>query len=446
MPNGEYTKERVVQGSQGKDTPDIDSFRVPFNYHIWRSKTWEENVAQAVTYIMEHDMSLLIKYYKQQANIESFVFDGRYLIDRVPKDGGWLIMPRSRKRTYDDYIIVFRNNHLYEYYKEIIYDTHNFKIPIFNHITRDDTIEILHFKEVDNSYYHLTVDPEITDYLPAGLRYDNFLLFGNSPSGKQFYDKFSVESGVQYPIQFAYRNNFNNGKYTGTDIKLEDSYYEGKSINMCSKRQFRHMYYNIFYDRTSVNLDPTFRFCHNESNYMIFKNWLLLTQDDWELHTMTNESPSKYISIEFKDTLVEGDVIEIFYLPMPYDEIDISNDIDSAQWMTNKDILISMDHLGYSFDKDLFMISVDGWKINYNNIQNINNHRCRITTDTIAETSVMPYPTGRNFVPPSIYLYRFLQPDKLLSKLYSYSDKWSDAVDGLSVSDYTNLLTKLTQS
>lgn len=446
VPNGEYVKERVVQGSQGTPTPDIDSFRIPFNYHIWRSKTWAENVAQAVAYIMEHDMSLLIKYYKQQSHIESYVFDGEYLINRVPKDGGWLVMPRSRRRNYDDYIIVFRNNHLYEYYKEIIYDTHNFKIPIFNHVTRDDKIEILHFKEVDNAYYHLIVDPEVADYLPEGLRYDNFLLFGNSPTGKQFYDKFSVESGVQYPIEFAYKNNFENGKYTGTNIKLTDPYYEGKSINMCSKRQFRHMYYNIFYDRTTVNLDPTFRFCHNKSNYMIFKNWLLLTQDDWDLHTMTNESPSKYISIEFKDTLKEGDVIEIFYLPMSYDEIDITNDIDVAQWNANKDIFISMDHLGYSFDKDLFMIAVDGWKINHHNIQNISNHRCRITTDNIVETSEMPYPIGRNEVIPSIYLYRFLQPDKLLSKIYSYSDKWSDAIDGLSVQDYTNLLTKLTKS
>ena len=80
IPNGKYTKERVVQGSQGKETPDIDDFRIPFNYHIWRSKTWPENVAHAVSYIMEHDMSLLIKYYKQQSHIESYVFDGEYLI------------------------------------------------------------------------------------------------------------------------------------------------------------------------------------------------------------------------------------------------------------------------------------------------------------------------------------------------------------------------------
>ena len=41
-----------------------------------------------------------------------------------------------------------------------------------------------------------------------------------------------------------------------------------------------------------------------------------------------------------------------------------------------------------------------------------------------------------------MYLYRFLQPDQLLSKLYSYSDNWSDATDALSVKDYETLLTK----
>ena len=149
--------------------------------------------------------------------------------------------------------MVFSNHHLYEYYKEIQYDTHNFKIPIFNHVGRDDIIEIVHFKEVDNRYYHLTVSSDKrSDYLPAGLRYDNFLLFGNSPSGKQFYDRFSVERGVQYDIEFAYRNNFDTttGKYINTDLKLKDEYYLDKPINIASKRQFRHMYYNIFYDRT----------------------------------------------------------------------------------------------------------------------------------------------------------------------------------------------------
>ena len=204
------------------------------------------------------------------------------------------------------------------------------------------------------------------------------------------------------------------------------------------------MYYNIFYDRTSVNLDPTFRFCHDENKFMIFKNWLLLTQDDWDLKYPTNESPSKYISIEFKDTLHEGDVIEIFYLPVSYDEIDISEDIiNRSFYIETGDIDIDPNKLGYQYDKDLFMISIGGWKINPYYIQNINNHRLRITdVNKIEESNNMPYPKSDLITG---YLYRFIQPDQLLNKLYSYSDKWSDAVDGLTPQQYEQLLTKFTK-
>lgn len=451
IPNGDYTKtERIKQAKNNTDSV-TDDFAAPFNYHMWRNKTWEQNVAQAVAYIMQYDMSLLVQYYKEQSHIQSYTFDGEYLINRVPKDGGWLIMPRSRRNSYDDYIMVFRNHHLYEYYKEIQYDTHNFKIPIFNHVGRDDVIEIVHFKEVDNRYYHLTVSSDKqSDYLPEGLRYDNFLLFGNSPSGKQFYDRFSVERGVQYDVEFAYKNNFDKttGKYINTDIKLEDEYYIDKPINIASKRQFRHMYYNIFYERDEVNLDPSFRFCHDKSKYMIFKNWDLLLQDDWDLIIPTNETPAMYITLKFDEKLQEGDEIEIFYLPMSYDEIYIGDEIDWDKYREVGDINIDMSSLGYQFDKDLFWLAYDGKKINYSIIENINNHRCRLTADPLVLDPELPTDTDGSWPPTTrdlsknVYLYRFLQPDQLLSKLYSYSDNWSDATDSLSIKDYETLLTK----
>ena len=39
-----------------------------------------------------------------------------------------------------------------------------------------------------------------------------------------------------------------------------------------------------------------------------------------------------------------------------------------------------------------------------------------------------------------------MQPDKLLGKLFSYSDTWSNAVDSLTINDYTTLLTRVTKS
>lgn len=439
--NGSLVKDEVVAGTKGQSTEMIDNFRPPFDFKLYRSKTWAENVAQAVEYIMSYDMSLLVKYYKQMSGIQSYVFKGDYLRDRVPKDGGWLIMPRSRKSKYDDFIMVFKNNELYEYYKEIEYDSHNFKIPIFNHVDKTDIIEIVHFKEVDNSYYSLTITDDKVDYLPEGLRYDNFLLFGNSPTGKQYYDTFSVENSTQYDIDFAYKNNFNNGKYVSTQFKIKDEYYKGKSINICSKRQFRYMYYNIFYDRSSINLSPDFRFCHDKSKYMVFKNDIILPRDEWNLNVMTNESPHKYISITFADELCEGDRIDIFYLPMSYDEVDITGDIDMDQLGANGDILISNNHLGYSFDKDLFMIGLNGLKLNYQWIENIDNHRFRIKVEEMMGGDAETY----GIIELKWYLYRFMQPDKLLNKLFSYSDKWSDAVDALTPEEYAKLLVQKTK-
>jgi hypothetical protein len=417
------TSIKVTTSTTGSVGSAIGDFRVPFNFTMKRSKTYSENVAHAVNYIMQYDMSLLVQYYKDQSYIKSYVFDGEYLINRVPKDGGWLIMPRSRKNSYDDYIIVFRNNHLYEYYKDIEYDSHNFKIPIFNHVERGDKIEILHFKEVDNSFYSLTVTDSKTDYIPEGLRYDNFLLFGNSPSGDSVYNTFSVENNIQYDIDFSYKNNFNSAnRYTGTDIKLGDDYYYYKSINMCSKRQFRFMYYNIFYNRDTINLSPDFRFCHDKTKYMIFKNNLLLIDEDWDLVYMTSENRTNYVSIKFTDTLIEGDCINVLYLPMSYDVIDITNNIDWTLYNSVGDICINMDHLGYQYDKDLFMLAINRYKVNYQNIENIDNHRCRVIVDPTEGTS----DEGSQ---KEVLLYRFMQPDQLLGKLFSYSDKWSDAVD-----------------
>lgn len=457
IPNGSVVKDTIIEHAveeqlniKDKNNPsigykhDINKFIVPFNYKMYRDKSYPDNVANAVDYIMSYDMSLLIQYYKDQSHIKSYVYSGKYLIDRVPADGGWLIMPRHRKQKYDDYIMVFRNNHLYEYYKEIQYNTHYFKIPIFNHVGRDDVIEIVHFKEVDNSFYHLTISEDKKDYIPEGLRYDNFLLFANSPSGKQYYDKFNIENSIQYDVGFEYKNTHENGKYKYTEFKLSDPYYMDKEINICSKRQFRHMYYNIFYDRDTVNLDPTFKFCHDKTKYMIFLNWRLLTRDDWDLNIMTNESPKKYISITTKYEMKAGDKLEIFYLPMSFDEIDISEDIDRDLYNKVGDIQINTERLGYCFDKDLYMLAINGNKINYSIIENIDNHRCRLTEDPLYDDPELPVITTRSDLRLDTILYRFLQPDKLLSKLYSYSDRWSDAVDSLSPADYEKLLVEKT--
>lgn len=451
LQNEEEVLNESLFEAMGLQETSTQRFDIPFDFKLYRSKTWSENIAQAVEYIMRYDMSLLIQYYKEESMISSTVYTGSDIMHRASYYGGWLTMPRQHRKNSDDFIMVFRNDHLYEFYKEIQYEPRWFKIPIFGHVNREDKIEIVHFRNVDNSYYSLNIADRTIDYIPENLRNDNFLLFSNCPSGKEFYTNFSVESSVQYDVDFSYRNIYDGSKYTGTEFKITDPYYKGKDLNISSKNQFRYMYYNIFSDRNEVNLSPDFRFCHEKNRYMIFLNWMILPQEKWELNIMTNESPKQYISILFRDQLHIGDRIDIFYLPTAYDEVDITADIDWDMYNLNRDIIISNDKLGYSFDKDLFMISIDGHKINHSAIQNINNHRFRLYRDMMHvlddeadDHASWPHDNKvsiKRDIPFNIKLYRFLQPDKLLSKLFSYSDMWSDAVDSMTPKEYKELLT-----
>lgn len=437
IPNGvDIYDYRIDEATGAKNHTEISNFLPPFQFKLSKNKTYDTNIAQAVEYIMGYDMSLLIDFYKESSDMKSYTFTGAQLIDRVAKDGGWLVLPRSRKDGYDDCIIVFKNCQLYEFYNDIIVEGRSFKIPIFEHIAKTDVVEILHFRKVNNSYHTFTVSDKM-DYLPEGLRYDNFLLFGNSPSNNEVYIPFNVETSVQYGIDFEYKNSFfNNGKYQGTEIKLSDPYYNDKVINICSKRQFQYMFYNIMYDKDSVNLAPQFKFCHQKNHYMVFKNGRRLCNYEYDLNIPTLESPSKYISMKFATTLVNGDKIDIFYLPSSYEEIHtgtnmkLSNDVAKIQ--------LNMEDLGYPFDKDLFMVFTDGNKLNYNFIDNVNIHTIDILVKELAATGDTTYDT----IPETTCVLKFMQEDELLNKLFSYSDQWTTATDALTNQQYINLLTK----
>lgn len=430
VPNQEVTLNNAVDKAISTPKSGMEALYTPFNFKMYRNKSYEENIANAVAYIMKYDSSLLIKYWKEMAQTKSYTFNGEYLINRVPKDGGWLVIPRARKSKLDDYIMVFRNNRLYEYYREIDYTDCYFKIPIFNHVERDDTIEVLHFKEVDNAYYTLTVSKDKEDYLPENLRYDNFLLFGNSPSTDINYIPFDVETSVQYDIAYDYKNTFENGKYKSTAFKLDDEFYYGKEINICSKRQFHFMYYNIFSPKKKVNLSPHFRFCHDKSKYMIFRNGLRVDNSDWTLNIMTNEVQEKYISVTFNYNLDEGDLIEIFYLPMNITEVAQAS-IKSLD-ITNGMTVANLDELEIPFDKDLYFIEINGHKINYDSISNVSKDRFLI--DPAALKDVVE---NNQY---NVKINTYMRKDVLLSKLYSYTDLWSNTLNDISNINYKLLI------
>ena len=427
LPNQEQVDEDAVKRSQGLSADTyIDNFQRQFDFKLSRDKTYARNIAEATRYILTYNMQLLIDYYKDQANFKSYNYTGAELYKLVPEQGGYLKIPRQRKNGLDDFVIVFHNDKLYHYYKEIEYENRFFKIPIFNHVAREDHIEILHFRNIDNTYYSLTVTKDEPDYIANFLRHDNFLLFGNSPSGKEIYDNFNVEDNIQYPLDFEYKNNWNGDKYINTEIKLDDEYYYGKKINIVSKRQFRYMYYHVQEDTNTFDLNPGFRFCRNENQYLVFVDGIKLINDEFGLESMTEENQNRMMKIVTTNMVKKDSYIHIIYIPDAYNEILIDN---YESEVLNGDINLDTSELDYPFDKDLFMISIDGQKIVNANIQNVSSHRVRLTH--------MDGPFNQ------ICINSFMKPDALLKEVFSYGDTWSRAVDTLSKEDYIKLFKKI---
>ena len=266
----------------------------------------------------------------------------------------------------------------------------------------------------------------MTDYIAKYLRHDNFLLFGNSPSGKDIYDIFNVENNIQYELGFEYKNNWRNNKYISTQIKLDDEYYYGKQINIVSKRQFRHMYYHVQEETNTFYLNPEFRFCRNQNQYLVFVDGIKLLNDEFALNYMTNTNQITRMNIVTDNVLAPGSYINIIYIPDAYNELLIEN---YESEIGNGDINLDTSELDYPFDKDLFLISIDGKKILNSNIQNVSSHRVRLTHID------GPF--------KQICINSFMKPDALLKEVFSYGDTWSRAVDSLSKEDYIKLFKEI---
>ena len=427
IPDQENTRGNIIDEAVNGVSVPTQNFMVPFDFKYTFDKTYLQNISEATRYILTYKMQLLIDFYRDQSNIKYYTFDGERVLTLASNNGGYLVMPRQKTDGLFDYIMVFLNDHLYRYQHEVEYESRVFKIPIFDHVTFGDKLEIVHFKRVFNEYSTLTVTNGELDYIQSELRYDNFLLFGNSYSGKGVYDTFDVTSTVQYHIDFDYKNNYNQyGKYTSTEIQLMDPYYYDKEINICSKRQFHQMYYSIIDDEahTVFDLEPEFRFCHNTNQYMIFVNEKKLNSDEWSLHVTGEENDIDHSYIEVVNPLYKDDIIHIFYIPESYEEIIMDNHSD-----VYGDIVMDVSNLEYPFDKELFIIFLDGRKVLVDDIQNISSNRIKIKNNV---------PLNSN-----ICICKYLNPVEVLQKVFSYSDIWTKSVDSLTDVDYDALFNRI---
>lgn len=424
-------------------TPPKSIFSSPFDFKLYREKSYERNVANAVEYIMGYDINLLMQYYKDKSNFRTYTYTGEDLIKRAANERkpGWIFLSRSRKSSLDDYVMVFVDGKLYEYNHQIEYSGHEFAVPIFDHVKHNSLVEILHFRNVNNETQTLTVDNEIDDYLDSNLRYGNFMLFGHSAPETEFNSSPSyvndpnLESGaIMYDLEFDFKNNFDkNDRYMSTSIKLANPYYYGKKISIASKRQFRYMYYTVPENwNRKVNLTAGFRFCHEKNHYMVFidSNYYC---SDFDLNVAITETELNwnYLTFPPKSDANPGSRIEIFYLPDAYESLNIhtqGNDEISSHMHYHDNGLVEfpMSELNHPFDKDMNLLFCKYMKIPYSKITNISTELIHVDLDYNNMT-----PVEWAGLRDNTYVIDFYRPSDILTELFSYSDEWSSIIHSL---------------
>lgn len=429
--NQDTMKKDIIDNVIPGNTDYSYNFLPKFDFKMTTLKPYDVNVAEAVKFINSYDVSLFAEYYKKKGNIESYIFKGDKLLQKVSPVNTDLKLHRIGQNLSDSFIIVFKNNTLYDGMEFVQYAYNIVNIPIYGYIEEDDILEVVFFKNVNNDIYHF-INGNGIDYLSNSIRYNNFDIYGNGPSAVDIpagtlipdYPEYDEASTNYYQLDFTYKNNHDdNGKYTGTLINIPDKTYNGRMLNIVSKKQFHSLYVNMGSDK-SIKLTQQFKFATNKMQYIIFVNGKKINSDKWELVYAEDSNNVRSLTIRFTNEVpILNSSVSVFYIPDPYEEIIMENYISNYGVIT-----VEENQFLYPFHKELFMVFVNGDKIKIDDIDNISKNEIRIKTD---------YTTS------NITICKFLQPDDLLKEIYSYADTWSKSISSLTEEEFRKLMIKI---
>ena len=397
IPNSDQVKEDAKNIISGSSDNYLYKMNQNFDFHFSRNKSYDRNISEAIDYISEYDISLLMNYYKKQSRFVTLTYTGKQVQER--SSNGLFTTTRFGHGKLDSFVIVFHNGLLYENYHQIKYNNRYITIPT-NGILDDDIIEIVCFSNICNKVFTINILSDNKEvFIPDFLRYNNFSLFDNNNE-----------------VIFDYANKFDKyGSYTNTKISFSDIDNYNKSLQISSNRRFS--YQRFTENKVGYTLNEDFKLCQNISQYMIFVNHKKINKEDWSIIASNNITLSimNHPNIE---------TVEVFYIPEILDE---SNVEYYHTKFGHGDIQI--DNLDIPFDKDVFFIFVDGKKQNMNNIENISRDSLRLVDkkDNIN----------------NLCICKLMQTDLFLKELLSYQELWSNNISALTNDTFKKLFDKI---
>lgn len=411
-----YNREAVIQRLQRNNIPEyILQLANNFDFQFDRNLSYDENIQRAFIYIMTYNSSLMNEIYKESSNLESRIYKGSDL-KLLMNEQGYITMSRRLNSMYDNYPIIFHNGLLYKYYNETVYKNKSFTFPLVN-VSDSDIIEILFFKKIDNRVFPLYLPSGDDDIriLDATIDVNHMKLYTINPENSTF--NIERTERTQYEIPFIVERLDNDT----VDIKLQDSFHYDRRLSLVSDRQFRYMCKIVQEDTIDVMLSNDFNFCTERNKYLVFINGRKIDNENFKVTIAKSSLPFDDLSVYVNIPLLKGDRIEIFYVSEPLEEISVQPRITQSGVVT-----VNRDKISYDLDEELYMVFVNGRKMNSTQLKKANSNRLKILSDLESIDNLC--------------IIKHVKDDKIISNIFrSIHSDLDNAYDGLSDFEISSL-------
>jgi hypothetical protein len=385
-----------------------------FDFQYSKDKTYEENMNDALKYIMNYNANLMDKVYQTETDIYIEHHTGAELLARSAKTG-YLRISRKRAGKFDRYLsLMYVNGYQYAYTDRITYKNNMIEIPIID-IKAKDRIEFIFDGGYDNDVSSIVVEKGVPVYIGKNL--GSCQLFSNEKHNL-VYDVFEIDPDgrTQFEVDFEYED-LGDGNYL---ITFDDEWYYGHRLSVASINQRQY----CRFDKNTINpntdgdyyfLLPTdFNFCHDKNHYNVILNGKGLSQQHFTVTSPNRNRPfdKQYLYITAK--MGPDDVLDVFYLPTYMVESLYVDDLS-----TSGDIVVDCSEIDVPLSTDNYFVYVDGIKVHPDDIINISRNKIRITT---------PYQSLHN-----VRLVNYNRSVQELEDAFKNTtdDEWSRYIDSL---------------
>lgn len=298
---------KTVQTSEDDVPYYVTKLREDFNFDFSVEKSYEENILDSINYIYNYNPQLLYPAHTSPIVIRSWT--GSEVNELIDTDGN-LIMLREKYNDHETYVIPLLNGEIYKYHDQIKYGLSTFALPMPKALSADDLLEIIYFRNIDNSTIigHVTKDDPLVS-LDGYIERDDLLVYADRHHDMKF-------PTVDINSRLAYRIDYTWDEETKA-MSFDDDYYYGRDLAFVSKNRFIYIGYNLRMKCFKFQLSDEFKYCDNQKQFMVFINGRKLSQDEFNITILKNTRPFDDLWIYTAKVLNPGDKMDVFYVPYP---------------------------------------------------------------------------------------------------------------------------------